>query len=128
MTWTKHKINLYLGILSLGIAFIGICPKSTHAGDSGGKGAQIYCYMRMNGNEHEVSWDASYAVIKRQTNSLFKTSPKHAAVMIAEAVVHEPSNYPECGRYLGDLFGGSRNNNAIPEKAIKQNSKDRYSY
>jgi hypothetical protein len=51
-----------------------------------------------------VSWDAAYAVIKRQNDKLFKTSPEHAAVMITEAVVQNPSVYPDCGRYLGDLF------------------------
>jgi len=51
-----------------------------------------------------VSWDAAYAVIKRQSDKLFKTSPEHAAVMITEAVVQNPSVYPDCGRYLGDLF------------------------
>lgn len=71
------------------------------------KGAQIYCYMRSNGNNHNVSWEASYALIKRQGSGLFKTSPEHAAVMITEAVVEDPSSFPDCGQYLGDLFGGS---------------------
>lgn len=72
--------------------------------DAGRKGAQIYCFMRNNGNSHQVSWDAAYAVIKRQSDSLFKTSPQHAAVLITEAVVGTPADFPECGRYLGDLF------------------------
>ena len=71
---------------------------------TGGKGAQIYCFMRNSGNSHQVSWDAAYAVIKRQNDKLFKTSPEHAAVMITEAVVQNPSVFPDCGRYLGDLF------------------------
>ncbi|MDA0717740.1 MAG: penicillin amidase [Cyanobacteria bacterium] len=70
----------------------------------GGKGAQIYCFMRTSGNKHQVSWDAAYAVTKRQSDKLFKTSPEHAAVMITEAVVQNPSVFPDCGRYLGDLF------------------------
>ena len=70
----------------------------------GAKGAQIYCFMRNNGNNHQVSWDAAYALIKRQSASLFKTSPEHAAVMITEAVVQNPGSFPDCGRYLGDLF------------------------
>jgi hypothetical protein len=69
------------------------------------KGAQVYCFMRSNGNPHEVSWNAAYALIKRQSASLFKTSPEHAAVMITEAVVQNPENYPDCGRFLGDLHG-----------------------
>jgi len=69
------------------------------------KGAQVYCYMRNNGNDHAVSFKASYALIKRQSSGVFKTSPEHAAVMITETVVEEPGSYPDCGRYLGDLFG-----------------------
>jgi len=69
------------------------------------KGAQVYCYLRSNGNRHAVSFEASYALIKRQSSGVFKTSPKHAAVMITETVVEEPGSYPDCGRYLGDLFG-----------------------
>jgi hypothetical protein len=71
---------------------------------AGAKGARIYCYMRNAGNTHKVSWEAAYALIKRQNASLFKTSPEHAAVMITEAVVNNPSAYPDCGKFLGDLF------------------------
>jgi hypothetical protein len=63
--------------------------------------------MRSSGNDHSVSWNAAYAVIKRQGGQLFKTSPEHASVMITEAVVQDPGNFPDCGRFLGDLFGGS---------------------
>ena len=71
------------------------------------KGAKIYCFMRSSGNDHEVSWKAAYAVIKRQRSAVFKTSPEHAAVMITEAVVQDPGNFPDCGQFLGDLFGGN---------------------
>ena len=73
------------------------------------KGAKIYCFMRSSGNNHNVSWNAAYAVIKRQGGQLFKTSPEHASVMITEAVVEDPGNFPDCGRFLGDLFGASHN-------------------
>ena len=66
-----------------------------------------YCYMRSSGNDHKVSWNAAYAVIKRQGRSIFKTSPEHASVMITEAVVNDPGNFPDCGQFLGDLFGGN---------------------
>ena len=72
------------------------------------KGAKIYCFMRSSGNDHNVSWNAAYALIKRQGRSMFKTSPEHASVMITEAVVNDPGSYTDCGRYLGDLFGGSK--------------------
>ncbi|MEY3928857.1 MAG: hypothetical protein RLZZ516_567 [Cyanobacteriota bacterium] len=74
------------------------------AGTPGAKGAQVYCYMRGAGNSHDVSWQAAYALIKRQSASMFKTSPEHAAVMITEAVVQNPGSYPDCGKYLGSLF------------------------
>ena len=77
------------------------------------KGAKIYCFMRSSGNDHNVSWNAAYAVIKRQGGQLFKTSPEHASVMITEAVVQDPGNFPDCGRFLGDLFGGSPNKASI---------------
>jgi hypothetical protein len=67
------------------------------------KGAKIYCFMRSSGNDHNVSWNAAYAVIKRQGGQLFKTSPEHASVMITEAVVQDPGNFPDCGRFVGDL-------------------------
>ena len=70
----------------------------------GGKGAQMYCFMRAAGNSHDVSWTAAYALIKRQSASMFKTSPEHAAVMITEAVVQNPGSFPDCGKYLGSLF------------------------
>lgn len=71
---------------------------------AGAKGAKTYCYMRSVGNTHKVSWEAAYALIKRQNANLFKTSPGHAAVMITEAVVNDPAAYPDCGKYLGDLY------------------------
>ena len=81
-------------------------PPSARAASptTGSKGADIYCFMRTNANSHEVSWEAAYAVIKRQSVGLFKTSPEHAAVMITETVVEDPGGYPECGQYLGDLY------------------------
>ena len=78
------------------------------------KGAKTYCFMRASGNDHTVSWNAAYALIKRQGRSMFKTSPEHASVMITEAVVNDPGSYPDCGRYLGDLFGGSKTSIASP--------------
>ena len=87
----------------LGGSVAAIAGETTQA-----KGARIYCFMRSSGNDHNVSWNAAYALIKRQGRSMFKTSPEHASVMITEAVVNDPGSYPDCGRYLGDLFGGSK--------------------
>ena len=95
------------------VALIGALIGSTQPVQAGKasdeKGAKIYCFLRSSGNDHNVSWNAAYAVIKRQGLQLFKTSPEHASVMITEAVVQDPGNFPDCGRYLGDLFGGSPN-------------------
>ena len=76
--------------------------------DQGSKGAQVYCFMRKAGNNHEVSWTAGYALLRRQSASLFKTSPEHGAVMITEAVVNNPGAFPDCGQYLGALFGSEK--------------------
>ena len=100
---------LLLACATLGTA-IGARAQSTSTpvvameGNAAAKGAQVYCFMRAAGNSHDVSWVAAYALIKRQSASLFKTSPEHAAVMITEAVVQNPGSYPDCGKFLGNLF------------------------
>ena len=98
-----------LALCALGLigSLAGIQSSALAADSTEEKGAKIYCFMRSSGNDHSVSWNASYAVIKRQGNGMFKTSPEHASVMITEAVVNDPGNFPDCGQYLGDLFGGS---------------------
>lgn len=98
-----------------------------HAADTisspGEKGAQVYCFMRNSGNNHNVSWIAAYALIKRQSASLFKTSPEHAAVMITEAVVQNPGTFPDCGKYLGDLYASAAlEQKQASEAAAKGNS------
>jgi hypothetical protein len=105
----------HLALLATAAGLLGTVgsAQSARAGNDiegpGGKGAQVYCFMRNNGNVHEVSWTAAYALIKRQSAGLFKTSPEHAAVMITEAVVQNPGTYPDCGRYLGDLYAPRTN-------------------
>jgi hypothetical protein len=88
-------------LLCLGLADV---PALARSPQSGQKGAQVYCFMRSNGNSHEVSWAAAYALIKRENAGLFKTSPEHAAVLITETVVQNPNANPDCARYLGDLY------------------------
>ena len=101
---------LALGITSLGLVAPMAAPVRAAAGDGpGAKGAQVYCFMRNNGNDHLVSWNAAYSLIKRQSASLFRTSPEHAAVMITEAVVNNPGSFPDCGKYLGDLYTNTVN-------------------
>jgi hypothetical protein len=97
---------LVAGLLSLVSTFLpyGAALAASMPDGPGPKGAQIYCFMRSNGNNHSVSWSAAYALIKRQSAGMFRTSPEHAAVMITEAVVQNPGTFPDCGRFLGDLF------------------------
>jgi len=83
---------------------LSVVPAHARSPVSGQKGAQVYCFMRSNGNSHEVSWAAAYALIKRENAGLFKTSPEHAAVLITETVVQNPNANPDCARYLGDLY------------------------
>ena len=69
-------------------------------------GADIYCFMRKGGNNHEPSWQAAYQFIKSKKQGLFKTSPKQAASLIVEEVVQDPIKYENCINYLGDLYTG----------------------
>ena len=97
----------FLALVSLGLIGVSAATVAEAAELKQDKGAKIYCYMRSSGNDHTVSWNAAYAVIKRQGKGPFKTSPQHASVMITESVVNDPGNFPDCGQFLGDLFGGS---------------------
>jgi len=101
--------QLALTTIALIGALIGGSQAVQAGNDTENKGAKVYCFMRSSGNNHSVSWSAAYAVIKRQGGQLFKTSPEHASVMITEAVVQDSGNFPDCGRFLGDLFGRSPN-------------------
>ncbi|WP_315858706.1 DUF6554 family protein [Cyanobium sp. CH-040] len=94
----------------------------------GGRGAQIYCFMRGSGNSHQVSWDAAYEVIKRQGGGLFRTSPQHAAVMITEAVVQSPEAFPNCGMHLGDLFRRDEAETAPQTAGTPKSRGERYGY
>ena len=119
-------------------ALSGVTSPLQAAGATEEKGAKIYCFMRSSGNDHKVSWNASYAVIKRQRSGLFKTSPEHASVMITEAVVNDPGSFPGCGQFLGDLFGGNSqpatasnlgNSSPVTESSIESSyDTTRYSY
>ena len=39
-----------------------------------------------------------------QTSQLKRQPPERAAVLITEAVVYNPASFPDCARYLGDLY------------------------
>ena len=101
------RSSLVLSAVALMGAVSSVTPAVQAGEPTEEKGAKIYCFMRSSGNDHKVSWNAAYAVIKRQRSGLFKTSPEHASVMITESVVQDPGNFPDCGQFLGDLFGGN---------------------
>ena len=105
----RLRLRLALLLPLAGLAGLSLTPLEAIAGTPEAvKGAKIYCFMRNSDNDHQVSWEVAYALIKRQKSGMFKTSPEHAAVMITEAVVEDPGSYPNCGQYLGDLFGGGK--------------------
>ena len=117
MARLRQRLALFVSLA--GLAGLSLTPFDAIAGTPEAvKGAKIYCYMRSSNNDHEVSWEAAYALIKRQKSGMFKTSPVHAAVMITEAVVEDPGSYPNCGQYLGDLFGGSTSSAKSPESIL----------
>ena len=132
------RSSLVLSAAALIGALSGVCSPLQAAGTGEVKGAKIYCFMRSSGNDHKVSWNAAYAVIKRQRSGLFKTSPEHASVMITEAVVNDPGSFPDCGQFLGDLFGGNTqpatastlgNSSSVTESTIESSDDTtRYSY
>ena len=106
----RSTLNRVLPALALATTIVSALPVARaveNPSGPAGKGAQVYCFIRNSGNNHEVSWLAAYALIKRQSASLFKTSPEHAAVMITEAVVQNPGTFPDCGKYLGDLYASA---------------------
>ena len=66
-------------------------------------GAEIFCTMRDEGNDHESSWDAAYTYIKKQKGGFFKVSPKNAAAQITETVIREKGEFKYCVQYLDNL-------------------------
>jgi|TARA_E500000178_G_scaffold139886_1_gene139520 hypothetical protein len=126
---TDMAVKRYqLMALALGLGCMGSLP--AQANEAGDKGAEIYCFMRKTGNSHNVSWKAAYERIKRQGNGLFKTSPKHAAVMMTESVVTEQDKFQDCGKYLGALYSGSETAGKDFDAGLSEsnNDTDRYSY
>ena len=67
-------------------------------------GAEIFCTMRDNGNDHRSSWEAAYSYIKQQKGGLFKVSPKRAASQITESVIRDNEKFSYCIEYLDNLY------------------------
>ena len=94
----KHK-NLIL--LTLGI-FTPLFLTTSKVNASS-FGAEIFCTMRDNGNDHESSWEAAYTYIKKQKGGIFKVSPKQAASQITETVIRDSEKFRYCVQYLDNL-------------------------
>ena len=71
--------------------------------NAGTFGAEIFCTMRDGGNDHESSWEAAYAYIKKQKGGIFKVSPKQAASQITESVIRDKETFSYCVEYLDKL-------------------------
>ena len=71
--------------------------------NAGSFGAEIFCNMRDNGNDHRSSWEAAYTYIKKQKGGIFKVSPKQAASQITETVIRELEKFNYCVEYLDKL-------------------------
>ena len=85
---------------------LGICTPltfTTSKVNASSFGAEIFCTMRDGGNDHESSWDAAYAYIKKQKGGFFKVSPKNAAAQITETVIREKEKFSYCVEYLDNL-------------------------
>ena len=96
-----QKLKKKIIFLSIGIVLpLAIQTSKVSAGSFG---AEIFCSMRDGGNDHESSWDAAYAYIKKQKGGFFKVSPKQAASQITESVIREREKYSYCVEYLDNL-------------------------
>ena len=93
----KKSIFLILGFV------IPILFLKTSKVNAGSFGAEIFCSMRDGGNDHESSWEAAYAYIKKQKGGIFKVSPKQAAAQITESVIRDKETFAYCVQYLDNL-------------------------
>ena len=93
----KKSIFLILGLIMPNILL------QTSKVNASSFGAEIFCSMRDGGNDHESSWEAAYAYIKKQKGGIFKVSPKQAAAQITESVIRDKETFSYCIQYLDNL-------------------------
>ena len=93
----KKSIFLILGLVMPNILL------QTSKVNASSFGAEIFCSMRDGGNDHESSWEAAYAYIKKQKGGIFKVSPKQAAAQITESVIRDKDTFSYCVQYLDNL-------------------------
>ena len=93
---------------------------------AGSFGAEIFCTMRDGGNDHESSWQAAYAYIKKQKGGFFKVSPNQAASQIIETIVRERDKFGYCVEYLAPLHPDRKLQREIEKnkKALEQKEKE----
>ena len=92
--------------------------------NAGSFGAEIFCSMRDNGNDHRSSWEAAYEYIKKQKGGIFKVSPKQAASQITETVIREREKFSYCVEYLDNLHPDRKLQREL-EKERKKKEKER---
>ena len=92
--------------------------------NAGSFGAEIFCSMRDNGNDHRSSWEAAYTYIKKQKGGIFKVSPKQAASQITETVIREREKFSYCIEYLDNLHPDRKLQREL-EKERKRKEKER---
>ena len=83
-------------------------------------GAEIFCTMRDGGNDHESSWEAAYAYIKKQKGGIFKVSPKQAASQITETVIREREKFSYCVEYLNNLHPNRQLERDLQKETIRK--------
>ena len=108
----------------------GICTPlilTTSKVNASSFGAEIFCTMRDGGNDHESSWDAAYAYIKKQKGGIFKISPKNAAAQITETVIRDREKFSYCVEYLDNLHPNRKLIRELEqeEKRKEKEAKDR---
>ena len=113
----RKLIFLILGVLTP-LTF------TTSKVNAGSFGAEIFCSMRDNGNDHRSSWEAAYSYIKKQKGGIFKVSPKQAASQITETVIREREKFSYCVEYLDNLHPDRRLQREL-EKERKRKEKER---
>jgi len=110
-------------LLSLGV-FTPLILTNTKVNASS-FGAEIFCTMRDGGNDHESSWDAAYAYIKKQKGGFFKISPKNAAAQITETVIRDREKFSYSVEYLDNLHPNRKLQRELQKEAKRKEKLER---
>ena len=91
--------------------------------NAGSFGAEIFCNMRDNGNDHRSSWEAAYTYIKKQKGGIFKVSPKQAASQITETVIRDSEKFRYCVQYLDNLHPNRKTSRELQKEKEERKKK-----